>query len=437
MDLLKLLKTNWIRPKNNILVIGSPVSGIGVSSCAWKDSSKLNVTDYDALILDLSTLQKTEYDYRTWVDWYHLPPLDDLIRLLFSGKGEIIVVGNPHFRVRYEDRLFGEKFCSFVNWWLPVFPEYELKSGETIRGIKREFAFYFRNVKRWSFHLNLKSTHEDNSGMKNLESNVGLDRRKEGNLYAGSFGKIINKPLTVIEGKLTPLACTRLSDPIGFKIRFAGKDETHTRKKFPDVRSCEVIFLPEPTEINSSEAIKLILKNRYGSLLSDYATQKKARPVQEPIVEKAPDTIGSSPPRVENPPTFDIFISHASEDKESIARPLYHELTAKGLSVWFDEATLELGDSLRRKIDDGLAHCRFGVVILSPQFLAKEWPQRELDGLLARETTSGQKAILPVWHDLDAAIVTKHSPTLAGRLAVRSSDGISVIAEKILRVLKK
>ena len=81
---------------------------------------------------------------------------------------------------------------------------------------------------------------------------------------------------------------------------------------------------------------------------------------------------------------YDVFISHASEDKEAIARPLYEALKARGLSVWFDEAELTLGDSLRRKIDDGLARCRYGIVILSPRFLEKEWPQRELDGLVAR-----------------------------------------------------
>jgi TIR domain len=90
---------------------------------------------------------------------------------------------------------------------------------------------------------------------------------------------------------------------------------------------------------------------------------------------------------------FDLFLSHASEDKEAIARPLYSALVAAGVSVWFDEAVLELGDSLRRKIDEGLARCRYGIVILSPRFLAKQWPQRELDGLVARETATGEKAI--------------------------------------------
>lgn len=134
---------------------------------------------------------------------------------------------------------------------------------------------------------------------------------------------------------------------------------------------------------------------------------------------------------------YDLFLSHASEDKDPIVRPLYAALTAKGVSVWFDEATLELGDSLRRKIDEGLSRCRYGVVILSPRFLNKQWPQRELDGLVARETASGEKAILPVWYDLDDKMLLQYSPTLAERLAARSEEGIGVVVEKILRVLRK
>ena len=134
---------------------------------------------------------------------------------------------------------------------------------------------------------------------------------------------------------------------------------------------------------------------------------------------------------------YDLFLSHASEDKDSIARPLYKALIAQGISVWFDEAVLELGDSLRRKIDEGLAKCRYGVVILSPRFLGKQWPQRELDGLVARETASGEKAILPIWHELDHLTLLRYSPPLADLLAGRSEEGIPALVEKIRQVLRK
>src|SRR4051812_4935086 len=50
---------------------------------------------------------------------------------------------------------------------------------------------------------------------------------------------------------------------------------------------------------------------------------------------------------------FDVFISHAAEDKDSLVRPLALGLQDRGLSVWFDEFELRVGDSLRRKIDAG------------------------------------------------------------------------------------
>jgi hypothetical protein len=96
---------------------------------------------------------------------------------------------------------------------------------------------------------------------------------------------------------------------------------------------------------------------------------------------------------------------------------------------------LTLGDSLRRKNDQGLTLCRFGVVILSPRFLSKEWPQRELDGLVARETATGEKAVLPVWHEINAETLWGYSPALADKLAVNTSEGIPSIVEKILRAL--
>lgn len=65
---------------------------------------------------------------------------------------------------------------------------------------------------------------------------------------------------------------------------------------------------------------------------------------------------------------YDTFLSHASEDKRAIARPLYDALVKAGVTVWYDEAVLTIGDSLRRKIDQGLSRCRFGIVILSPKF---------------------------------------------------------------------
>jgi hypothetical protein len=130
-----------------------------------------------------------------------------------------------------------------------------------------------------------------------------------------------------------------------------------------------------------------------------------------------------------------VFISHASEDKAAIAEPLADALTGIGYQVWYDKYTLKLGDSLRREIDKGLAASRFGIVILSPSFFAKEWPQRELDGLVALETGDGQKRILPVWHEVTFEDVSNFSPTLADRLGVSTSRGLDFVVTQIVQAL--
>lgn len=127
---------------------------------------------------------------------------------------------------------------------------------------------------------------------------------------------------------------------------------------------------------------------------------------------------------------WDVFISHASEDKNSFVRPLADALRASGLSPWYDETTLTVGDSLRRKIDEGLAHSRYGIVVLSHSFFAKEWPQQELDGLMAKEVV-GAKVILPVWHGITYEEVRGYSPILAGRVAAKSSEGLDAVVRKL------
>lgn len=132
---------------------------------------------------------------------------------------------------------------------------------------------------------------------------------------------------------------------------------------------------------------------------------------------------------------YDVFISHASEDKLDVVRPLASLLLQAGLSVWIDEAELVLGDSLRRKIEQGLVRSSFGVVVLSRAFFAKEWPQKELDALVARE--EGQESvILPVWHHLSASDVRIYSPLLADRLGTRTDLGLQTVAGAIVRAVR-
>ena len=133
---------------------------------------------------------------------------------------------------------------------------------------------------------------------------------------------------------------------------------------------------------------------------------------------------------------YDVFVSHATEDRDEVASPLANALVEAGLRVWYDEFELRIGDSLRRKIDFGLARSRFGIVVLSPSFFAKQWPQYELDGLVTMELT-GKQTILPLWHRLTKDDVIRESPSLADKIARSTSEfTIEQIADEIADVIK-
>jgi TIR domain-containing protein len=132
----------------------------------------------------------------------------------------------------------------------------------------------------------------------------------------------------------------------------------------------------------------------------------------------------------------DIFLSHAFEDK-AVAREIASGLRANGRTVWFDEQELVLGDSLRRKISEGLAASRVGVVVLSHSFFKKEWTRWELDGLTARLMAGESNVVLPVWHEISDEDVRRFSPPLADLMAVRTSEGVEVVVAQIEAVMSR
>jgi cold shock CspA family protein len=132
---------------------------------------------------------------------------------------------------------------------------------------------------------------------------------------------------------------------------------------------------------------------------------------------------------------YDVFISHATEDKADFVAELADALRERGLSVWYDDFTLKMGDSLSASINKGIAESAFGIVVLSQSFFSKQWPQRELAAMIARED-NGEKVILPIWHKISKQDVLKHLPLLADKLAVSSEHGINTVVEKILDAIE-
>jgi len=128
---------------------------------------------------------------------------------------------------------------------------------------------------------------------------------------------------------------------------------------------------------------------------------------------------------------YDVFICHASEDKDDFVRPLATLLEQQHLAVWYDEFSLKVGDSLSSKIDEGLSKSKFGIVVLSKNFFAKPWTQRELRGLVTREMVEQQDIILPIWHRVTVQEVASFSLPLADKRAILSDKGINAVLREL------
>ncbi|WP_250690175.1 toll/interleukin-1 receptor domain-containing protein, partial [Erysipelothrix aquatica] len=132
---------------------------------------------------------------------------------------------------------------------------------------------------------------------------------------------------------------------------------------------------------------------------------------------------------------WDVFISHASEDKDKIVKPLANTLRNFGVSVWYDEFELKLGDSLSKSIDKGLINSKFGVIVLSPSFFEKGWTDYELRSLTNKEI-GNKKVILPVWHDITREEISAHSLFLADKFAIPTNLGLNELSQKIIEIVR-
>ena len=117
---------------------------------------------------------------------------------------------------------------------------------------------------------------------------------------------------------------------------------------------------------------------------------------------------------------WDAFVCHASEDKETFVRPLVEALGRLGVSLWYCEVSLKLGDSLSGSIDRGIAKSRNGIIVVSQAFIGRNWPEAELGALMTR-CVDTEFRLLPIWHGVGKSEVADRYPLLADRLALRTA----------------
>lgn len=136
-------------------------------------------------------------------------------------------------------------------------------------------------------------------------------------------------------------------------------------------------------------------------------------------------------------PEYDVFVSHAWEDKADFVEAFVQALKDREIKVWYDKSKIKWGDSMRARIDDGLRKSKFGVAILSPNYIAegKYWTKAELDGLFQMESING-KTLLHIWHNLTKKQVMDYSPILASKLAMTTATMTAEeIADELLDML--
>lgn len=179
------------------------------------------------------------------------------------------------------------------------------------------------------------------------------------------------------------------------------------------------------SETKKSEKQQKAIKDSYEKQISDLQTQLK---------QTLASAHHNSSQMQENDEEYDFFISHAYEDKEEFVDEFVDELKKLNVKVWYDTDKLKLGDSMRKKIDRGLSKSKYGIVILSPNYIkeGKYWTASELNGLFQMESIGGK--IIPIWHKLSKKEVLEYSPMIADKKAANTT---SMTASEIATLLKQ
>jgi hypothetical protein len=133
----------------------------------------------------------------------------------------------------------------------------------------------------------------------------------------------------------------------------------------------------------------------------------------------------------------DAFLCHAGQDKQAVVRPISIALTEAGISHWLDEAEIGWGDSITAKVNEGLRTSRYVIVVLSPAFLVRNWPQREFNAAMAQEAAAGEVKVLPLLfasHDERPGILSRY-PLLADKRHLIWEDDTAPIVTELKRKL--
>ena len=140
-------------------------------------------------------------------------------------------------------------------------------------------------------------------------------------------------------------------------------------------------------------------------------------------------------------PEYDVFLSHANQDKAEIVDELYESLEKLGISIFYDKETLEWGDNWKKRILEGTQKAEFAIIIISDNFFGREWTEKELSEFLGRQNRNGQKLILPIVHNITNEDLREKYPSVADIQTIDSQrytcDQIALLfAKQLIKRLK-
>lgn len=229
---------------------------------------------------------------------------------------------------------------------------------------------------------------------------------------AASISISTNASVAIVKSKMN-----QIENYTNAAIR-AEKESADLQKKIADKRQKRNTAVQRLQKAETAEKKK-----------QDHTTQQMIRSYENRIKEL--QNMAVSVPRIvttfnienQNTPEYDVFVSHAWEDKADFVDEFINELRSIDIKVWYDTSEIKWGDSLRKRIDDGIRKSKFGVAVLSPNYIGegKYWTKAELDGLFQRDSIGG-KVLLPIWHNLTKKEVMEYSPIIASKLAMNTAS---------------
>lgn len=198
-------------------------------------------------------------------------------------------------------------------------------------------------------------------------------------------------------------------------------------------KELEQNILQLPYSINNFKVNRSILDTQFTH--NGISLRQLAASIQQNQTEQIQHQFGSPQKQTSN--TFvinnlkyDVFVSHASEDKEEFVKPLVDALKNNNINAWYDNDEISWGDSIASSINRGLADSRYAIVVLSPNFLNKYWTTTELDTIMSMESVNTQK-LLPIFHNISYKEIADQKPIILGHLGIDSNEGIDHIIEQI------